>query len=143
MRPEIKATLAACLAAFVVMAGLAVAQGPSRERLSAAVTPTPAKPALTSFGGTGASITGNGLAFVINVGTVAPGNTGTLTFPDAAANGYVCVCTNVTHYPGTGTTVQSGVGTTTTCPLANIEVASGGALNWVASDKLTCLARAY
>ncbi len=104
---------------------------------------TPATPTLTSFGGTGASITGTGYAFAIDVGTVAPGNTGTITFAVAAPTGWVCFFNNVSHYPGTGTTLQRGVGTTTSVPIGNIEVATGGALNWVAGDIILGIAVPY
>lgn len=99
------------------------------------------KPALTSFGGTGASITGTGLSFVINVGTVAPGSTGTITFATTATNGYSCSCYDETAGVLTNTKVTSS--TTTTCVLGNFTTATGVAANWTASDKIHCIAAAY
>lgn len=96
-----------------------------------------ATPTLTGFGGTGASISGTSFSFRINVGTVAPGGSGTITFPTTQSLGWNCRCDNVTH-PDDSVISQSGAGTTTTCPIKNYARTTGLAANWAASDVLSC-----
>ncbi len=99
-------------------------------------------PTLTGFGGTGPSIVANGTAaFDINVGTVAPGNTGTITLP-TASNGWVCHCYNFTTTSALNDVVVTG-GSSTTCIIAQVIIATGGAANWAASDHLRCTAMAF
>ncbi len=95
---------------------------------------------LTSFGGTGAGVTGTDVAFDVNVGTVAPGSTGTLTFATTSTNGWNCDCTDITT--STNITKQTG-GSTTTCAMTNFVWTTGIAGNWTASDHLRCKATAY
>lgn len=100
-------------------------------------------PTLTGFGGTGAAVSGsNGtVAFDINVGTGAPGSTGTITLP-AATTGWNCYCHDITTTPLVRQTVQTG-GSTTTCVIAEVTTSTGAALNWTASDHLRCTALAF
>lgn len=100
-------------------------------------------PTLASFGGTGAAVSAsNGTAaFDINVGTGAPGSTGTITFP-AATTGWNCYCHDITTTPLVRATVQTG-GSTTTCVIAEVTTSTGAALNWTASDHLRCTAMAF
>lgn len=118
--------------------GTAIYLGPGGSSIATFIY---AKPTLTSFGGTGTSITGSGTSFVINVGTGSPGSSGTLTFATTATNGYNCVCYDETASPLTQTKASSD--TTTTCVITNYTVATGSAANWTASDKIHCIAAAY
>ncbi len=97
-------------------------------------------PTLTGFGGTGAGVSGTATSFDINVGTVAPGGTGTVTLP-TASNGWICNCTDITT-PDTNVTAQNG-GSATSCTLKNYVRTTGIAGNWTASDHLRCTATAY
>ncbi len=101
---------------------------------------SPTTPTITGFGGTGAAVSfSNGTAmFDINVGTVAPGNTGTITLP-TAANGWTCHCYNKTTTSALNDIIVTS-DTATTCVIAQIVIATGGAANWAASDHLRCTA---
>lgn len=100
------------------------------------------KPTLTSFGGTGASVVGTGVSFDVNVGTVAPGNTGTFTFGATATTGYNCTCWNKTTTTSTSHIKQTAT-STTTCAIAQVVVATDIATNWTASDHVGCFAFPY
>lgn len=115
--------------------------GSGNIQLSSVLTWHAAVPSLTSFGGTGASIAGSGVAFDINVGTVAPGGTGTLTFATTATTGYNCHCENITNN-ATSVIGQTG-SSTTTCVIANYVRTTGIAGNWTASDHLRCTVAAF
>lgn len=97
----------------------------------------------SGFGSSPSIVSSNGsLSFQINVGTGGVATTGVIGLP-TAANGWVCTCEDVTTQNTTvARTRQTGLGTTTTCPIGDFTSADvAGA--WVASDKLTCIAVAY
>lgn len=98
-----------------------------------------AVPTISAFGGTGASITGTHVAFDINVGTGAPGNTGTITFGVTASTGWYCDCYNFTTTTAVNR-IRSNGGSTTTCQIAQVSVAANAAVNWAASDHVRCTA---
>jgi hypothetical protein len=101
-------------------------------------------PTISSGFGTSPSIVAsNGTAsFQINVGTGGVATTGVIGLP-TATTGWVCTCEDVTTQNTTvARTRQTGLGTTTTCPIGDFTSADvAGA--WAASDKLVCQAFAY
>lgn len=99
-------------------------------------------PTLSGFGGTGVVIANsNGTAaWDVNVGTVAPGSTGSFVLP-AAANGWICQCSDITT-SGTNETKQTG-SSTTGCTITNYNTTLGTAANWTASDHLFCTSVAF
>lgn len=99
-------------------------------------------PTLSGFGGTGATVSNsNGsVAFEINVGTVAPGNTGTINFPTATV-GWVCRCYNKTTTSSVNEIIVTS-DTASTCVIAQQVIATGSAANFAASDKIRCTATA-
>lgn len=101
---------------------------------------SPTAPTLTGFGGTSPSVTGTAVSMDINVGTGAPGGTGTITLP-TATNGWICSCQNITNN-ATSVIGQTG-SSATTCVIANYARTTGLAGNWTASDHLRCTAVAY
>lgn len=99
-------------------------------------------PTISGFGGTGASVSNNNgsVAFEINVGTVAPGNTGTINFPTATV-GWVCRCYNKTTTSSVNEIIVTS-DTVSTCVIAQQVIATGSAANFAASDKIRCTATA-
>lgn len=97
-------------------------------------------PTITGFGGTGAAVSAsNGTAALdINVGTVAPGNTGTITFP-TATTGWVCNCYNFTTTTAVNKIIVTG-GSATTCAIAQVVATTNIAANFAASDHIRCTA---
>jgi hypothetical protein len=101
-------------------------------------------PTISSGFGTSPTIPSNNGTFVftINVGTGGAATTGVVALP-AATTGWHLSCDDITTKSATvDSTVQTGVGTTTTVPIGNFT--SGGIAGaWVASDILLCTAMAY
>lgn len=97
-------------------------------------------PTISGFGGTGASVAfSNGAnVFDINVGTGAPGNTGTINLP-ATTNGWVCACYNATTTTAVNA-IRVTSGTASTCVIAQVVQSSNAAANFAASDHLRCTA---
>lgn len=97
-------------------------------------------PTISGFAGTSPSVAfSNGSnAFDINVGTGAPGNTGTINLP-ATTNGWVCSCYNSTTTTSVNAIVVTA-GTASTCVIAQVVQSSNAAANWSASDHLRCTA---
>lgn len=97
-------------------------------------------PTLSGFTGTGAAVSSNNgtSAFDINVGTVAPGNTGTIVLPTAAV-GWICRCYNKTTTTSLNEIVVTG-DTTGGCSIAQVVATTNVAANWTASDHLRCTA---
>lgn len=96
-------------------------------------------PTITGFAGTGAAVSASNGSTVldINVGTVAPGNTGTITFP-AATTGWVCNCYNKTTTTAVNKIIVTS-DTTTTCVIAQVVASTNAAANFAASDHVRCM----
>lgn len=96
-------------------------------------------PTISGFTGTGAAVSSsNGAStFDINVGTVAPGNTGTINLP-TANTGWECRCRNKTTTSSVNEIIVTS-DTTATCVIAQVVIATGSAANFAASDHVRCM----